>query len=317
MEATDDYNEIVDGLVAKATHTEETTEAPDDEPEAEDQTEVDDDGAPPEGDDDEGNTEDESDEADEGDEQPLYTVKVNGREEKVTLEDLTRSYSGQEYIQQRMKENAEAKRQVEALQAQYEQGAQAVAQLYQQLQSGQLAPEPTPPSIELLNTDPMRYMREKEAFEVRQREYLTQQQQIASVFQQRQQAQSEAMRLYMAEQARELVQHMPELADPATAGRVQSEMISAGEAYGYSSDEINGVMDSRALRVLRDAARWRALRGRQSAVTEKASKARPVMKPGAKATETGKQASREKARARMKDEGSPEAAVNFLLSKVR
>ena len=48
---------------------------------------------------------DEEDEVEEAQEQPeTFTVKVDGEEIEVTREELTRSYSGQKYIQKQMQE---------------------------------------------------------------------------------------------------------------------------------------------------------------------------------------------------------------------
>ena len=59
----------------------------------------------------EGDEEDEAEEAeDAGQTEELYTVKVDGSEQEVTLEDLKRSYSGQAYIQKGMQETADSQK---------------------------------------------------------------------------------------------------------------------------------------------------------------------------------------------------------------
>ena len=91
-------------------------------------------------------TAEEADEADEGDDteegddegdadaeedepaEQLFTVKVDGREQQVPLSELLRGYSGQAYIQQGMKQVAQARTEVEqvfhALQSERQQLAQ-------------------------------------------------------------------------------------------------------------------------------------------------------------------------------------------------
>jgi hypothetical protein len=60
--------------------------------------------------------EDDEDEEDDGDEQPqLHTVKVDGEEVEVTLDDLKRSYSAVGYAQKRMQQAAEARKEAEGL----------------------------------------------------------------------------------------------------------------------------------------------------------------------------------------------------------
>ena len=47
--------------------------------------------------------------------QQLYTVKVDGKTKQVTLDELTRGYSGQAYIQQGMEQLASAKKQMQEM----------------------------------------------------------------------------------------------------------------------------------------------------------------------------------------------------------
>ena len=46
--------------------------------------------------------------------QQLYTVKVDGKPKEVTLDELTRGYSGQQYIQQNLEQMAAAKKEMQA-----------------------------------------------------------------------------------------------------------------------------------------------------------------------------------------------------------
>ena len=61
--------------------------------------------------------EDEAEEAEDAGQQELYTVKVDGEEREVTLEDLKRSYSGQAYISKGMNEAAQQKKEDKAVEA--------------------------------------------------------------------------------------------------------------------------------------------------------------------------------------------------------
>ena len=72
-----------------------------------------------EADDDEADDADEEDgdaEEDDAQEEPkLFKVKINGEEAEVTLDELTRSYSGQKHIQQGMEQAAHARKEAETL----------------------------------------------------------------------------------------------------------------------------------------------------------------------------------------------------------
>jgi uncharacterized protein YggU (UPF0235/DUF167 family) len=97
---------------------------------------------------------DEVEAVDEDDSEALIDVKINGKWERRTLSELKQDYAGQSYIQQKMRENAEVAKQNEALQAQLAQQLNVLDTLTQQAQNGELAP-PTPPSKELLESDPI------------------------------------------------------------------------------------------------------------------------------------------------------------------
>ncbi|MDF3607561.1 hypothetical protein PE067_16255 [Paracoccus sp. DMF-8] len=304
MDTTDDITSLIL----------EPAEAPEPAPEAMEEEALEVEEAPEEIAADEGD-EDDDDEQDEGPQEQRIIVKVDGEEREVTLDDLKRSYSGQAYIQKGMQEAAEAKKQAEAVFQQLQEGRNAVAALYQRMQAGQLALAPTPPDPELINTDPFGYLRQKEAFEVKLQEYRQQQAQIQQAIGQQSQADEHAMRVYAAEQARELSRHIPDFADAEKAGALGKKLVAAGDAYGYSAEEIGGVMDARAIRVLHDAMQWRALQGAKKTVEEKAQKARPIVKPGAKAAEsTGRKGQAEKARAQMHKTGSVDDVAKYLLT---
>ena len=77
-----------------------------------------------------------------------YSVKVDGQETQVTLEDLKQGYSGQKYVQQGMQDVAAQKKEAEAVYTALNNERQQMAELYQQLQNGGFAPEPIKPTKE-------------------------------------------------------------------------------------------------------------------------------------------------------------------------
>ena len=80
--------------------------------------------------------EDEAEEAEDAGREELFTVKVDGQEVKVPLEDLKRSYSGQAYIQKGMQEAASAKKEAEGVYLALLEERQKTSELLTQLQSG-------------------------------------------------------------------------------------------------------------------------------------------------------------------------------------
>ncbi|TWI32735.1 hypothetical protein [Paracoccus sulfuroxidans] len=308
MEATDSMDDLAASLIVDVTEApEDQTEVEEEAPEVEDTEET--------GDEEVTGEDDDEPEEDEVPQEPSrFKVKVDGEEREVTLDELTRSYSGQAYIQKGMQDVAAAKKEVEAAYSEILEGRAAIAALYQQLSSGQMVAAPTPPNPETAKTDPMRYMQQRAEFEQKMGAYQQQQRQIQQAMSQQAEAQEYQQRVYMAEQARELAQRIPELADAEKAGEIRGKLVAAGQHYGFTADEVGGVMDHRALLVLHDAMKYRALQAAKPAVADKAKAARPVVKPGAKQAETGKNAEAEKIRARMKKTRSDADFVAHLLT---
>ena len=121
-----------------------------------------------------------------------YTVKVNGQESEVTLEDLKQGYSGQKYVQQGMQEVAAAKKEAEAVYAALTNERQQMADLYQQLQNGQFAPEPVKPTKEDFDADPIGYMQKNLEYEEQKANHDRQMAQLAQATQQNSVAQQNA-----------------------------------------------------------------------------------------------------------------------------
>ena len=276
------------------------------EPEAEDSDEE----YEAEEDDDQDSEEDEESSAPE-----TYTVKVNGKEVQVSLEDLKRGYSGQQYVQQGMQEAANQRKQAEeafnALMAERQQ----LNQFYQQVTSGNVVMPPTPPDKSMFESDPIGFMEAKLKYEDDMVAFQNQTAQIQQVMQQQSYAEQKAQQAYMQRELEALKTAVPEFSDPQKAGKLREQMFRTGqEVYGYSPEEIGMVMDHRALRVMRDAIKYQELMsGKQRAQKDKvAPKGRPL-KAGAKRTDSNVKAVRER-KSRLKKSGSIDDALGLILN---
>lgn len=259
--------------------------------------------------------EDEAEEAEDAGQQELYTVKVDGEEREVTLDDLKRSFSGQAYIQKGMQEAAEAKKEAEGVYQALLNERQQLSQLLYQAQSGQLAPPPVPPSRELFNNDPIGYMEAKLSYDEALQTYQNQQYQIQQVTESQNQQMQIAQQQYLQGEMQRLAQAIPEFGDAKTASKLKEDLVQFGSKIGYSEAELSEVMDHRAILVLQKAMKYDQLVEGKSKATQKASNARPVVKPGTKKTgRTGAAKQRQNAQARMKKTGSIDDVAKFLLS---
>jgi hypothetical protein len=246
-------------------------------------------------------------------EEILHDVNVNGRQERRTLSELKQGYAGQSYIQQKMRENAEQSKQIEAAKAQLAQQLNVLDTLTQQAQNGELAP-PTPPSKELLESDPIGYMQEKEAYETAMGEYNVKMQQVQQLqAQQAQQSEQQKMQ-HRQEQMQLLQQRVPDFADPQKYEKAAQDMLKGGqEFYGVPQEALMSLTDAVEIEILYDAVRYRRLQANRKNVDQKAKKAKPMVKAGAKKVQDGGTATRRKQEARAMKSGNIRDFADLLL----
>lgn len=258
-----------------------------------------------------------SQDAEEADsEEPVFTVKVDGTEKQVTLSELKRGYSGQEFVQKGMQEAAAKRKQAEEVYAALLNERQQLAQMYQQVQQGQIAVAPQPPSREMFESDPIGYMEAKLEYDDKLVEYQKQNQQVQQLMQQQAQAEQSARHAYLQQEMQSLTQVIPELADPQRASQIKDKLLSTGQAYGYTPEEISQAIDHRALHVLRDAMKYREIMAGKKTADVKASTAKkrstPV-KAGAKKLDDSSKRLKQQQTKLMRS-GSIEDALGLILN---
>jgi hypothetical protein len=243
----------------------------------------------------------------------LIPVKVDGKEEQWTLDQLKQSAAGQAAINKRFQEAAEARKQIEQQAAALAQQQQQVMRLYQQAQENGVT-APTPPSRELFDSDPIGWMESKLAYDEAKASYDQQMYQVQQMQQQQSQQQAQAHQSYLQEQAELLKQHIPEIADPEKGAQLKSDLMQVGMDYGFTADEMANVSDARYVRALNDARKYRQLVAKRAQAQQKGEKARPVVKAGAKKTTDGQAATRKKAQTRLQKTGSINDALGLILN---
>ena len=308
MDTTDPIESAAEGLLAaqaKHVEPEETQDdlAPEDEPEG-DEPEDEGQAAEPEG--------DEEEPEDSPPEEPLISVKIDGEEKKVTLDELKRGYAGQGYIQNKMQESAAARKQAEeafhALNAERE----SFAQFLQTIDETKLQ-EPTPPPAELAQTDIAAYLQEKAVFEEENAAYQAQKAQIDQQLEQHTRIQQQVQQQNVAQQRQRMTELIPELGDAEKAPEHFKKLIAAGRELGYSEQELSGITDARAVYALDLARQFLELRAGIKTTTDK--KPNPVVKPGTKAKRRSPDQSRAKQLGKLQTSRSTDDAVAFLLGR--
>ena len=239
-----------------------------------------------------------------------YTVKFDGKEIEVTLDDLKRSFSGQAYIQKGMQEAAETRKQATELFQTLQAEQSKFMQVVQTIQEHGFKAPPQAPDIAMMDKDPIGYMQQEARYRKDAAEYQTQQYQIQQTAAAHRQMQDRAMAEFVTEQSKVLQSRIPEFANAEKAREITGKIRNtASEAYGFTDQELSGIVDARQVLALHDAMKWREL---QAARTQKAPAAPKSIKPVMRRTEPQQIVRKKQIDAARKTGGKPEAFIDLL-----
>lgn len=267
-------------------------------------------------DEDDSEDEDNEDEVDESeDEDPdkaLYTVKVDGVEEQVTLDDLKRGYSGQKYVQKGMQEAAEARKQAEEVYTSLLQERQKIVEMYNGLQQGQLQP-PVEPDIADYDADPIAYIDAEAKYKKDLRAYNQQMEVVQQQLAAQSEAEARARQAYFEEEGRKLVQALPELKDEKAMDQFWGKISNTAKQFGYTDAELQQVTSHRDMMVLHYATIGMKMQENQKIVQQKSKKARKPLKSKATKVVTKSEAAR-KQRDKLRQSGSDQDFLALMLN---
>jgi hypothetical protein len=296
---------------AEVEETEATAETANDAPEGVEQASSEDDST------DEGEVveaEAEDDAQDEQDEDnSLYTVVIDGKEQKVTLQEALSGYQRQSDYTRKTQEVAERSK---AIQAQEQQIAQMRSQYENSL--NMLAQEmqrylPQEPDWERLHQeDPINFpIIEKQWRDYKANAAAVQQEQ-ARLRQEASQREMQQRQQLVEEGAKYIFEKMPEWKDQAKWNEARGKLREYGQKVGYSEEELNAALDPRAILVLEKARRWDSLQANRPQ-PQKAAAPKP-MRAGTPASSPRKQTEVTKVQQRLKSSGRVEdAAALFMM----
>ena len=243
------------------------------------------------------------------------TVKVDGKEVEVTLDELKQGYSGQKYVQKGMQEAAQQRKEAEQVMNALNNERQQIQQLFQQIQSDGIAQAPTPPSRELFDSDPIGYMEEKMNYDERKSVYDNQMAQLQHVTQKNSQAQKQAKQAYLKQEMKMLTDEIPDFGDTNKASKIKERLVQVGrDTYGYTPEEIGQVMDHRAIKVLHDASKYQEIMNGKAKAVAKTKKAKPIVKAGAKKVSDSDAKIRKRQKAKLRKSGSIDDALGLILN---
>ena len=196
-----------------------------------------------------------SDETEEDEQPQVFSVKVDGKEIEVTLEELQQGYSRTQDYTRKTQQIAETRKQVEAeaaaIRAEREQYAQLLGALQQQLES---AGEQPVDWDRLYAEDPIEWVRQRELARDKQERKAAIQSEQQRLSQLTVQQQTEEMKAKLAQEQELLIASVPEWKDPQKAKAEKALLVEFGRKIGFSEDELKNVYDHRAVIALRKAA---------------------------------------------------------------
>jgi hypothetical protein len=189
-------------------------------------------------------------------EQPTsYTVKIDGEEVAVTLEELQSGYSRQQDYTRKTQELAQQRKAIEQAQQELAQRDAIYAQLLPKLEaqlSGELANEPD--WNRLYEDDPVGYVREKQLWDEKKEKLKATQAEQQRLQQENAQKQQEQLAKFVEYGQQKLLEIVPEWKNPEIA---QQEKLAIREyginTLGYTPQEMDSIYDYRALLGLRNA----------------------------------------------------------------
>ena len=266
--------------------------------------------------------EEESEETDVEEGEELYTVKVDGTEREVSLNELLNGYSRQSDYTKKTQQLSQERQQMGQLQQQWQQemiAAQTERQQYIDA-LGQVVNQSMTGLEEYANIDwetlkeddPIAYVTRRDEFREAQENVRAMQGQQAYAMQQQDAEMQNAIQYRAREEMGMLVEKVPEWKDKETRQELTKNLREYATGQGFSPEEISSLIDHRSLIVLMKAQKYDAMQN--SDVKSKKLKNKPkVVRSGtgttSKATSKSKRAAKMK---RLQSSGHVDDAVSIL-----
>ena len=226
----------------------------------------------------------------ENSEEPSYTVKVDGSEMEVTLDELLRGYQREaDYTRKTSELSLEKSRHNDMMQQSQSEINQKLSKLTELTSAAQQELQTEYSNIDfekLYEDDPVEAARLEHKMRKRSEN-------LQRIQEETRNNQMNEFQKYLQEQQAKVATMIPEFSDPAKASRIKSEMRTYLTKLGYNNNEIASVYDSRQVMLIKDAMAYDKLKKSNVKVTKKVAKAPKVVKPGVPKTKA-EQASKQR-----------------------
>lgn len=218
------------------------------------------------------------------DDDPMVTVKIDGKEVEVKLSELKNGYQRQQdYTRKTMEVSAERKQaeaQIQHAMQERQQYAQNLQRMQVQLESA-LQEQQQINWEQLIAENPQEALRQQHLAQVRQaqlQQNYAEQQRIASMMQAEQ---AQRIQSYLSQQQEELLAKLPDWKDETKAKADKAALRDYLVKEGYDENAIAGVMDAKAVLIARKAMLYDQMVSKAQVATKKvANLPQKVERPG-------------------------------------
>ena len=212
----------------------------------------------------------------------LYTIKVDGEDVEVTLDELQNGYSRQRDYTRKTQELAEQRKSIEAKQKEISEKDAIYSQLLPKMEAtlkGELENEPD--WNKLYEADPIAYVREKDLWNEKKQKLQAVQDEAARLQQEQVAKQQKELEEFIKHGNEQLLKLIPEWQDNEVASKEKMAIRNYGiNVLGYTAEQMDQVYDYRHLLGLRNAWMYdKTLKATKVKPTEKKAVARTA-RPG-------------------------------------
>ncbi len=211
----------------------------------------------------------------------IFTVKVDGKEIEVTLDELQKGYSRTQDYTRKTQQVAEARKaaeaELQAVRAEREQYAQLLTALSEQVKT---AAEPQIDWDRLYQEDPIEYVRQREVMRENREKAAAIQAEQARLAEIAQKEQMEQMKTLKAKESEALLEALPTWKDPEKAKAEKAMLVEFGQKMGFTPQELGNIYDHRVVLALRKAALYDQMQAKRANIKPANNGPRPA-KPGA------------------------------------
>ena len=218
----------------------------------------------------------------EDDKPQVFTVKVDGKEIEVSLDELQKGYSRTQDYTRKTQQVAEVRKaaesELQAIRAEREQYAQLLGALSEQVKA---AAEPQIDWDRLYREDPIEYVRQREVMRDNKERAAAIDAEQQRLFQIAQEEQVKQLQTVKVKESRALLEAVPSWKDPAKAKAEKTMLIEFGQKMGFTPQELGNIYDHRVVLALRKAALYDQMQAKRQVIKPVTNNGPRPAKPGA------------------------------------